>query len=56
MPLVEIKDLNVLFNNNPFFEQLIKNKQEAYEKIVKMSRNNDYTTGNFSLDSVNVRE
>ena len=23
-----------------------KNKQEAYEKLVEMSRNNDYTIGN----------
>ena len=46
MPLVEIKDFNVLIDNNIFFYQLVKNKQEAYEKLFKMSRNNDYTTGN----------
>ena len=34
LSLVEIKD------------QPIKNKQEAYEKFVAMSRNGDYTTGN----------
>ena len=28
-----------------FFDQLIKNQQEVYEKLAKMSRNNDYTTG-----------
>ena len=44
--LVEIKDFNVLNNNKPFFDQLIKNKQEANEKPVEMSRTNDYTTGN----------
>ena len=46
MPLVEIKDFNVLINNKPFFDQQIKNKQEANEKPVEMSRTNDYTTGN----------
>ena len=29
MPLVEIKDFNALINNMPFFDQPIKNKQEA---------------------------
>ena len=28
-----------------FFDTPIKNKEEAYEKIIKMGRNNDYTTG-----------
>ena len=43
---VEIKDCNALIDNKPFFDQPVKNKQEAYEKLIKMSRNNDYTTGN----------
>ena len=46
MPLVEIKDFNALVANKSFFDQLVKNKQEAYEKLVEMSRNNDYTTKN----------
>ena len=25
---------------------LLKNKEEAYEKIIEMSKNSDYTTGN----------
>ena len=29
-----------------FFELPIKNEEEAYEKIIEMSNNNDYTTGN----------
>ena len=29
-----------------FFDLLVKNEEEAYEKIVEMSINNDYTTGN----------
>ena len=46
MPLVQIKDFNVLIDNKPFFDQPVKNKQEAYEKLIEMSRNDDYTTGN----------
>ena len=46
IPLAEIKDLNVLIVNKLFFKQLAKNKQEAYEKPVKMSRINDYITRN----------
>ena len=46
MPLVEIKDFNTLIDNKPFFDQPVKNKQEAYEKPIGISRNDDYTTGN----------
>ena len=46
MLLVEIKYVNVLINNKPFFNQPVKSKQEAYEKLIKMSRNDDYTIGN----------
>ena len=43
---METKDLNALIDNTPFFNQPIKNKQEAYENLVKISINDDYTTGN----------
>ena len=46
MSLVEIKDFNALINNKPYFDQPVKTKQEAYEKLDEMSRNNDCTTGN----------
>ena len=46
MKLVETKDLNVLIDNKPFFDQPLKSKQEVYERIVEMSRNDGYTTGN----------
>ena len=46
MPLVEIKDLNALSDNKPFFDHPVKNKQEAPEKLIEMSRNDDCTTGN----------
>ena len=36
VPKIEIKD----------FETPVKNKEEAYEAIIEMSKNNDYTTGN----------
>ena len=29
-----------------FFDVSVKNKEEAYEKIIEISKNNDYTTGN----------
>ena len=46
MQLVEIKDLNVLIDNKLFFDQPEKIKQDAYGKLVKRSRNDDYATGN----------
>ena len=45
-PTVEIKDFNVLIDQKIFFDTPIKNKEEAYEQIIELSRNNDYTTGN----------
>ena len=47
MSLVEIKDCNALIDNKPFFYQPIENKQEAYEKLIKMLTNGDYTTGKY---------
>ena len=47
MPLVEIKDFNPLIDKKPFFDQPIEIKEKVYEKLVKMSRNDDYTTGFF---------
>ena len=40
----------MLIDGKPFFEIPVKNKEEAYEHIIEMSRNNDYTAGNL-LDS-----
>ena len=45
-PKVEIKDLNGLIDGKKFFDVPVKNKEEAYEKIMGISKNNDYTTGN----------
>ena len=46
MRLVEIKEFNSPVDNKPFFDQPVKNKKEAYEKIIEMSRNDDYARGN----------
>ena len=48
VPNVEIKDFNVLIDGKSFFDLPVKNEEEAYEKIIDMSNNNDYTTGNLS--------
>ena len=42
--LVDVKYFNVLLGNKPVFDQPVKKKREAYEKLVEMSRNGDYTT------------
>ena len=46
VPSVEIKKFNVLIDGKPFFDIPIKNKEETYEQIIEMSKNNDYETGN----------
>ena len=55
VPNVEIKDFNVLIDGKSFFDLPVKNEEEAYEKIIEMSRNNDYTTGNL-LDFAYFKE
>ena len=45
IPIVEIKDFNVLIEDKRLFDTPIKNREEAYDKIIELSRNND-TTGN----------
>ena len=46
VPKVEIKDFNVFIDVKSFFDVLVKNKEEASEKIITISKNNDYTTVN----------
>ena len=55
LPNVEIKDFNVLIDGKSFFDLPVKNEEEAYEKIIEMSNNNDYTTGNL-LDFAYFKE
>ena len=45
-PTIEITDFNVLIDGKSFFDVPVKNKKEGYEKIIKMGKNNDHTTGN----------
>ena len=45
-PKVEVKDFNVLIDGKSFSDFPVKNEEEAYEKIIEMSNNYDYTTGN----------
>ena len=46
LPRVMVKDYNVIIDNLAFFDLSIKTEEEAYEKIIDISRNNQYTTGN----------
>ena len=45
-PEVEIKEFNHLIDGSSFFDVPIKNTKETYKKIIEMSKNYDYTTGN----------
>ena len=46
LPRVMIKDYNVIIDRLAFFDLPIKTEEEAYEKTIDISRNNEYTTGN----------
>ena len=46
IPNVMVKDCNVIIDKLAFFDLPIKIEEEAYEKIIDISRNNEYTTGN----------
>ena len=46
LPNVMVKDYNVIIDKLAFFDLPIKTEEEAYEKIIYISRNNEYTTGN----------
>ena len=43
---IELKDFNILIDQNNFFDTPIKNEKEAYEQIIEMTRYNDHTTDN----------
>ena len=46
LPRVMVKDFNIIINKLAFFDLPIKTEEEAYEKIIDISRNNEYTTCN----------
>ena len=55
IPKVQIKDFNALIDGKSFFDLPVKNGEKACEKIIEMSNNNDYITGNL-LDFANYKE
>ena len=55
VPNVEIQDFNVLIDGKSVFDLPVKNEEKTYEKIIKMSNNDDYTTGNL-LDFAYFKE
>ena len=46
LPNVMVKDYNVIIDKLTFFDLPIKTEEDAYEKIIDISRNNEYTTDN----------
>ena len=46
LPNVMVKDFNVIIDKLVFFDLPIKTEEEAYENIIDISKNNEYTTGN----------
>ena len=46
LPKVMVKDFNIIIDQLAFFDLPIKTEEEVYEKIMDISRNNEYTTGN----------
>ena len=46
LPKVLLKNFNVIIDKLAFFDLPIKTEEETYEKIIDISRNNEYTTGN----------
>ena len=46
LPKIMIKDFNVIIDKLAFFDLPIKTEEEAYEKIIDISKNDEYTTSN----------
>ena len=46
LPEIMVKDFNVIIDQLAFFDFPVKTEEEAYEKIIDISRNNEYTIGN----------
>ena len=46
LPNVMVKDYNVIIDKLASFDLPIKTEEEPYEKIIDITRNNEYTTGN----------
>ena len=50
LPIVEIKDYNILIDGNAFFELPIKNIEETYERIIQITDYSGYYTRGHLLD------
>ena len=48
LPKAMVKDYNIIIDKLAFFYLPIKTEEEAYEKIIDFTRNNEFTTGNSS--------
>ena len=46
LPKVMVKDYNIIIDKLAFFDLPRKTEEEVYEKIIDISRKNEYTTGN----------
>ena len=46
LPKVTVKDFNIIIDKLAFFDLPVKTEEEVYEKIIGISRNNQYTSGN----------
>ena len=46
LPRVMVKDYHLMIDKLAFFDLPIKTAEEAYKKIIDISRNNEYTTSN----------
>ena len=46
LPNVMVKDYNVITDKFAYFDLPIKTEEESYEKVIDITRNNEYTTGN----------
>ena len=55
VPKVQMKYFTFLIDGKSFFDLPVKNEEEAYEKIIDMSNNNNYMTGNL-LDFAYYKE
>ena len=49
-PIAEIKYFKVLIDGKSLFDVPVSNKEEAYEKIIEISKNNNYTTEKLGSD------
>ena len=47
LPEVQIKDFNVIIHKKSFFDQPVKNGEEAFEKIIEIGRKSEYNTGKY---------